>query len=134
MKLESSKSALQDLTISSSSNLLKFGKAITIFAAQSDVISCANPISRLRYRKDLISVFLSGNLEARIKEIQEEKGFSYDEAEEFVEHTEDCRVAYHKYYTDLTWGNADDYDICLDTVRLGVEETASLIEQYVSLI
>ena len=32
----------------------------------------------------------------------------------------------------LTWGNADDYDICLDTVRLGVEETASLIEQYVT--
>lgn len=77
---------------------------------------------------------MSGNLEARIKEIQEEKGFSYEEAEEFVEHTEDCRVAYHKYYTGLTWGNADDYDICLDTVRLGVEETASLIEQYVSLI
>ena len=93
---------------------------------------CGNYI--FRERKDLISVFLSGNLEARIKEIQEEKGFSYDEAEEFVEHTEDCRVAYHKYYTGLTWGNADDYDICLDTVRLGVEETASLIEQYVSLI
>ena len=51
-----------------------------------------------------------------------------------MEDTEDCRVAYHKYSTDLTWGNADDYDICLDTVRLGVEETASLIEQYVSLI
>lgn len=93
---------------------------------------CGNYI--FRERKDLISVFLSGNLEARIKEIQEEKGFSYEEAEEFVEHTEDCRVAYHKYYTGLTWGNADDYDICLDTVRLGVEETASLIEQYVSLI
>ncbi len=27
-----------------------------------------------RERKDLISVFLSGNLEARIKDIQEEKG------------------------------------------------------------
>lgn len=41
---------------------------------------CGNYI--FRERKDLISVFLSGNLEARIKGIQEEKGFSYEEAEE----------------------------------------------------
>ena len=32
-----------------------------------------------RERKDLISVFLSGNLEARIKDIQEEQGLSYDD-------------------------------------------------------
>ena len=38
---------------------------------------CGNYI--FRERKDLISVFLSGNLEARIKDIQEEKVFSYEE-------------------------------------------------------
>ena len=82
-------------------------------------------------RKDLISVFLSGNLEARIKEIQAEQNLSAEEAKEFVEHVDDCRVAYHKYYTDLTWGNADDYDICLDCDRLGAEQTAAMIEHYV---
>ena len=40
---------------------------------------------------------------------------------------------YHKYYTGLYLGNADDYDICW--IRCASrEETASLIEQYVSLI
>ena len=51
-----------------------------------------------------------------------------------VEHADDCRVAYHQYYTGLTWGNADDYDVCLDTVRLGVEKTASAIETYVEAV
>ena len=59
------------------------------------------------------------------------RNLSAEEAKEFVEHVDDCRVAYHKYYTDLTWGNADDYDICLDCDRLGAEQTAAMIEHYV---
>ena len=93
---------------------------------------CGNYI--FRDRKDLVSVFLKGNLEERIANIRHEEGLGRLEAEEFVEHADDCRIAYHKYYTGLTWGNADDYDICLDTVRLGTEKTASIIEQYVELI
>ncbi len=93
---------------------------------------CGNYI--FRERKDLVSVFLSGSIESRIAEIQHEQGLSAREAREFVEHTEDCRVAFHRYYTGLAWGNADDYDICLDTSRLGVKSTARLIEQYVESI
>ena len=93
---------------------------------------CGNYI--FRERKDLVSVFLKGGLEARIEEIQEEQGLTRNEAAEFVEHADYCRVAYHQYYTGLTWGNADDYDVCLDTVRLGVEKTASAIETYVEAV
>ena len=93
---------------------------------------CGNYI--FRDRKDLVSVFLKGNLEKRIANIRHEEGLGRLEAEEFVEHADDCRIAYHKYYTGLTWGNADDYDICLDTVRLGAEKTASIIEQYIGLL
>lgn len=90
---------------------------------------CGNYI--FRHRKDLVSVFLKGSKLDRIKDIQEEQDFGFDEAEEFVDHVDDCRVAYHKYYTGLTWGNADDYDICLNCTRLGYEYTADMIEQYV---
>ncbi len=93
---------------------------------------CGNYI--FRERKDLVSVFLSGNHHDRVVDIQQEQNLSWEEAEEFVEHAEDCRVAYHKYYTGLTWGNADDYDICLDTTRLGVEATAQMIEEYVARV
>ena len=85
-------------------------------------------------RDDLVSVFLKGNLEDRIRDIQDEQQISTFEAKEFVEHADDCRVAYHKYYTGLTWGNADDYDLCLDTVRLGEEKTAHMIEEYVESV
>ena len=93
---------------------------------------CGNYI--FRERKDLVSVFLKGGIDARIEEIQEEQGLTRNEAAEFVEHADDCRVAYHQYYTGLTWGNADDYDVCLDSVRLGVEKTANAIESYVEAV
>lgn len=89
---------------------------------------CGNYI--FRERKDLVSVFLGGSLDVRIANIEREQHLSTREAQEFVEHTDDCRAAYHKYYTGLTWGNAADYDICLDCVRLGTEQTAAVIHHY----
>lgn len=93
---------------------------------------CGNYI--FRERKDLVSVFLKGTMQSRIVDIQEGQNLSYEEAKDFVEHVDDCRVAYHKYYTNLTWGNADDYDICLDCSKLGAEDTAGIIEEYVKKI
>lgn len=89
---------------------------------------CGNHI--FRRRRDLVSVFLGGALTERIANIQQEQGLSNADAEEFVEQTDDQRTAYHKYYTGLTWGNAADYDLCIDSIRLGAETTAQLIEQY----
>lgn len=91
---------------------------------------CGNRI--FRNRDDLVSVFLGGDKQARIENIMREEHLGADAALDFVEHTDDCRTAYHRYYTGLTWGNAADYDLCLDTIRLGTEATADIIEHYVS--
>jgi CMP/dCMP kinase len=90
---------------------------------------CGNYI--YRDRQDLVSVFLRGSKKDRVADIQVEQHLSYAEALDFVEQADDCRVAYHKYYTGLTWGNADDYDICLNCTRLGTAKTAEMIEDYV---
>lgn len=90
---------------------------------------CGNHI--FRQRPDLVSVFLGGSLTERIAHIRQEEGLTNADAQDFVEQTDDQRAAYHRYYTGLTWGNAADYDLCLDTIRLGAENTAKIIEQYV---
>lgn len=93
---------------------------------------CGNHI--FRHRKDLVSVFLGGDLKARIAAIANEQHMSPSAAADFVEQTDDCRATYHRYYTRLTWGNAADYDLCLDTLRLGTQATAALIEQYADAV
>lgn len=92
---------------------------------------CGNYI--FRRRDDLISVFLGGDVQARIANIEREERMSRAHAREFVEQSDDCRAAYHRYYTGLTWGNAADYDLCLDSVRLGTAAAADLVARYVGL-
>lgn len=83
-------------------------------------------------REDLVTIFLHGKLSDRIVNAAEEENLSLAEAEDFVHTTDDCRVAYHSFYTGLSWGYAPEYDICIDTCRLGTEKTAAIIENYIS--
>ena len=48
-----------------------------------------------------------------------------------VEKTDEKRRGYHRYYTGEEWGYAENYDLCIDAVRLGVDKTAELIADYV---
>lgn len=34
---------------------------------------------------------------------------------------------YYKHYTDREWGDAINYDICLDSGRLGIDKCVDLI-------
>lgn len=93
---------------------------------------CGNHI--FKQHKDLYSFFLHGDKQMRIQNIATEKKISSSEAEDFVTETDDRRIAYHRYYTGLTWGNAADYDMCLDTCKLGSTKTAQMIKEYINTL
>lgn len=113
----------------------KFSRAFTDIIGNEDCIiigRCGNFI--FKDREDLVSVFLHGRVDERIRHIANKDDMSMSAAEEFVHKTDDCRIAYHKFYTGLTWGNAPEYDLCIDCCRLGAGGTAQLIEDYISEI
>ncbi len=93
---------------------------------------CGNYI--FRDNDGLVSVFLKGDVRARVKEIMCERGLTEAKARRFVENTDDCRLNYHRYYTGLQWGNAADYDLCIDNCRIEYVQTARLIIEYVSAL
>lgn len=39
------------------------------------------------------------------------------------------RAAYHRFYTDMKWGHAQNYHVCLDSGELGIDMCAELITQ-----
>ncbi len=92
---------------------------------------CGNHI--FRQRTDLVSIFLHGSLDKRIRNIATESSMPLSEAKEYVGDIDDRRIAYHQYYTGLTWGNAADYDLSIDCCRLGAESCAQVIEDYTTL-
>ena len=89
---------------------------------------CGNFI--FRDRPDLVSVFLTGNEQSRISFLANQKGISLAEAQENVRLKDEQRRSYHLYYTGQVWGDAQNYDLCIDSSRLGVQRTAQLIADY----
>ena len=45
--------------------------------------------------------------------------------------TDKKRASYYNYYTNKRWGDADSYELCLNSSKLGIEGTAKAIEEYV---
>lgn len=105
--------------------------ALQSLVGDSDCIivgRCGNFV--FRDRKDLVAVFLKGDHDARVKFMAEHEHLPLDGAQEFVDGKDESRRAYHNYYTGETWGDADKYDICIDSNRIGFENAARLIECY----
>ena len=39
------------------------------------------------------------------------------------------RAAYHRFYTNMKWGYAQNYHICLDSGRLGIDTCVKILRQ-----
>lgn len=88
---------------------------------------CADFI--LREWKNCLHVFIHANMESRIKRIVERYGESEQSPEKRLAEKDQKRKVYYKNYTGRRWGQAQNYDICLNSGVLGTEACAELIVQ-----
>ena len=77
--------------------------------------------------KNCFSVFVHADLDWRIKRIAGKYNKTPKEAKDMITKTDKSRASYYNYYTDKRWGDADSYDVCLDSSVLGLEGTAEAI-------
>ena len=76
---------------------------------------------------NLLSVFIHADLDARIKRIAKKYDLTDAKAKDLIIKTNKKRASDYNYYTDKRWGDADSYDVCLDSSVLGLEGTAEAI-------
>ena len=76
---------------------------------------------------NLLSVFIHADLDVRIKRIAKKYDLTDAKAKDLIIKTNKKRASYYNYYTDKRWGDADSYDVCLDSSVLGLEGTAEAI-------
>ena len=84
----------------------------------------------LRDRTNVVSVFVTSEKEARIKTVMERDGVSEEKAQAMMRRIDKNRASYYNYYTEQRWGTAENYDLCINSARLGVEGTAQYIAQF----
>ena len=85
---------------------------------------CADYI--LRDRKCL-NVFICAPEEFRIQRLMKEEKLTEDEAEKLMHKKDRTRETYYNYYTFGAWGQAANYNLCVDSSVLGMEGSADFI-------
>ena len=88
---------------------------------------CADYI--LRARADLLTVFIHADREIRDERIAGEYGVPEDSVVRRRKEKDKRRAAYYQFYTDMKWGDARNYHICLDSGELGIDKCVDILAQ-----
>ena len=83
--------------------------------------------------KNVVSVFIHADLEARIRRIARIYDLTDAKAKDMIIKTDKKRSSYYNYYTNKKWSDAESYELCLTSSELGIEGTAKAIIDYVQL-
>ncbi len=92
---------------------------------------CADYI--LRDHDDLVSVFILGDMDERLKCLERRQGLDETEARKKIKEVDKDRSSFYRYYSDQTWGDAQNYDMCINSSKLGVEGTVQVILDYIKV-
>ena len=81
----------------------------------------------LQNKADYLKVFIHADMAFRAKRIVEVYGEREQSPEQRLRDKDKRRAAYHRFYTDMKWGDARNYHIALDSGVLGIEKCADMI-------
>lgn len=101
--------------------------AIRSIAEQGSAIFVGRASDYVLRDMNCLDVFITAPIEERVKRISERRGISAAEAEALIAKKDKRREAYYNYVTFGNWGVASNYDLCIDSSKLGIEGTADFI-------
>ena len=105
-------------------------KVITDLAEKGPCVivgRCADYI--LRDTADCLKGFLHADMDFRAKRIVEVYGEREQSPEQRLRDQDKRRAAYHRFYTNMKWGHAQNYHICLDSGKLGIDTCVAILRQ-----
>ena len=105
-------------------------KVITDLAEKGPCVivgRCADYI--LRDTADCLKVFIHADMDFRAKRIVEVYGEREQSPEQRLKDKDKRRAAYHRFYTNMKWGHAQNYHICLDSGKLGIDACVKILRQ-----
>ena len=86
---------------------------------------CADQI--LKDNKNVLKVFIYSDMEDKINRAVKYYGMDKKKAEKEIARIDKLRGNHYKYYTSKEWKDFSNYDICINSDKVGVEKAADLI-------
>lgn len=87
----------------------------------------------LKDHEELISIFVTGQMEQKIEHVAKKYELSEEKALAKIKRHDRKRKRYHNHYSDFRWGDSRHYDICINSSLLGIEQTAKLLKTMIQI-
>lgn len=117
----------------SNDNLFNYqAKIIKELAKQESCViigRCADFV--LRDYDNVLSVFVHAPEDFCLEQAAKKHSMSTRELEKYIARTDKRRAEYYKYHTGREWTDARNYDLCLDSSKLGFERCVEEIKAYI---
>ncbi len=125
-----STSAYKDMPINHKIFLAQFDAIKKLADDESCVIvgRCAD--YALQEYPNRTAVFITGEDDDRISHLMEVHNISRAKAKDVMVKTDKQRSSYYNYYASRKWGDAENYDMCINSSVLGFEGTAKVIIEF----
>ncbi len=78
--------------------------------------------------ENVLNVFIRADLESRIRRIARDTDSTDAKAKDLIIKQDKKRASYYNYYTNKRWGDAESYDLCLNSSKLGIDGTVEAIK------
>lgn len=126
-------------------SMKEFTSDINLFNIQSQIIrhlansesciiigKCADYV--LRKYPNVLSVYIEAPRSACVNSIMNKMGVTEAEAHKLIEKTDKYRADYYKYYTyGGYWTNPVNYDLTLNSDRVGRDKCVDVLEQFLKI-
>lgn len=80
---------------------------------------------------NLVSIYLYGSVDARAKRLMEVRNISYLEAKTQITISDRERALYIKKFTKKNWTDVHNFDLSIDTGRIGFDNATEIILKYI---
>lgn len=90
---------------------------------------CADYV--LREEERLVNVFVHADIDYRTQRIMEKYDMKEKVALDYINKTDKRRGSFYNFYTNKIWGNVDNYDLSIATDKIGVDNAAQIIVEYI---
>ncbi len=85
----------------------------------------------LKGTKGLVSIFINADMSCKVDRVVKSHNVSRNEAADLIKRKNIKRKHYHNYYCDSKWGDSRNYDISINTSRLGLDKTIEILIKFI---
>lgn len=106
-------------------NIAKNGNAVIVGRCADYILSTSDEIDK----KTVLNVFIYGEIEEKLKRIEELYKETESAAKKTILQIDKRRANHYNTFTENTWGDRKNYDIMINSSTAGIETTAAIISE-----